>query len=100
MAAATPLYLLRCLLFRTQAKNGLGGRFRACNVSGSIGGANSNLSQEYLVSIKKLLASEPPKNRVWVSVISPIISEASVNWCVAGLRGQGSIYGRPHRHHR
>ena len=40
------------------------------DVSGSIGVANGDLFQEYLASIKWLLASEPPKSRVWVSVIS------------------------------
>jgi hypothetical protein len=38
--------------------------------SGSIGGANTDLFQEYLVSIKRLLATEPPQSRVWVSVIT------------------------------
>jgi hypothetical protein len=42
------------------------------DVSGSIGrgGANSELFREYVVSINKLLATEPPNSRVWVSVIS------------------------------
>jgi hypothetical protein len=42
------------------------------DVSGSIGkgGASSELFRDYLMSIKRLLATEPPRSRVWVSVIS------------------------------
>jgi hypothetical protein len=42
------------------------------DVSGSIGkgGANDELFREYLFSVKKLLLTEPPDSRVWVSVIT------------------------------
>lgn len=42
------------------------------DVSGSVGkgGANDELFREYLVSVKKLLLTEPPDSRVWVSVIT------------------------------
>jgi hypothetical protein len=42
------------------------------DVSGSIGkgGTNDNLFREYLFSVKKLLLTEPPNSRVWVSVIT------------------------------
>jgi hypothetical protein len=41
------------------------------DVSGSIGkgGTNDDLFREYLFSVKKLLLTEPPNSRVWVSVI-------------------------------
>jgi hypothetical protein len=42
------------------------------DVSGSIGkgGADSELFREYLFAVKKLLLTEPPQSRVWVSVIT------------------------------
>jgi hypothetical protein len=42
------------------------------DVSGSIGkgGTNDDLFREYLFSVKKLLLTEPPNSRVWVSVIT------------------------------
>ena len=42
------------------------------DVSGSIGkgGANNDLFREYLFAVKKLLLTEPPNSRVWVSVIT------------------------------
>jgi hypothetical protein len=42
------------------------------DVSGSIGkgGTNDDLFREYLFSAKKLLLTEPPNSRVWVSVIT------------------------------
>lgn len=42
------------------------------DVSGSIGkgGSNGDLFREYLFAIKKLLLTEPPSSRVWVSVIT------------------------------
>lgn len=42
------------------------------DVSGSIGkgGANNPLFREYQFAVKKLLLSEPPESRVWVSVIT------------------------------
>ncbi len=42
------------------------------DVSGSIGkgGANSELFRELLFAVKKLLLTEPPQSRVWVSVIT------------------------------
>jgi hypothetical protein len=42
------------------------------DVSGSIGKdtANDELFREYLFSVKKLLLTEPPNSRVWVSVIT------------------------------
>jgi len=42
------------------------------DTSGSIGkgNANSDLFREYLLSTKKLLLTEPPNTRVWVSTIS------------------------------
>jgi hypothetical protein len=42
------------------------------DVSGSIGkgGTNEDLFREYLFSVKKLLLTEPPNSRVWVSVIT------------------------------
>ena len=42
------------------------------DVSGSIGkgGANHDLFREYLFGVKKLLLTEPPNSRVWVSVIT------------------------------
>jgi len=42
------------------------------DVSGSIGkgGANEQLFREYLLSVKKLLRTEPPNSRIWVSVIT------------------------------
>jgi hypothetical protein len=42
------------------------------DVSGSIGkgGANDELFREYLFAVKKLLLTEPPNSRVWVSVIT------------------------------
>ncbi len=42
------------------------------DVSGSIGkgGANNELFREYLFAVKKLLLTEPPTSRVWVSVIT------------------------------
>jgi hypothetical protein len=42
------------------------------DVSGSIGkgGANDELFREYLFGAKKLLLTEPPRSRVWVSVIT------------------------------
>ncbi len=42
------------------------------DVSGSIGkgGTNNELFREYLFSVKKLLLTEPPNSRVWVSVIT------------------------------
>jgi hypothetical protein len=42
------------------------------DVSGSIGkgGANDELFHEYLFGVKKLLLTEPPNSRVWVSVIT------------------------------
>jgi hypothetical protein len=42
------------------------------DVSGSIGrgGTNDDLFREYLFAVKKLLLSEPPNSRVWVSVIT------------------------------
>jgi hypothetical protein len=42
------------------------------DVSGSIGkgGMNDDLFREYLFSVKKLLLTEPPNSRVWVSVIA------------------------------
>jgi hypothetical protein len=42
------------------------------DVSGSIGkgGGNGELFREYLFSVKKLLLTEPPNSRVWVSVIT------------------------------
>jgi hypothetical protein len=42
------------------------------DVSGSIGtgGTNNELFSEYLFAVKKLLLTEPPKSRVWVSVIT------------------------------
>ena len=42
------------------------------DVSGSIGkgGTNDDLFREYLFSVKKLLLTEPPDSRVWVSVIT------------------------------
>jgi hypothetical protein len=42
------------------------------DVSGSIGkgGANSELFHEYLFAARKLLLTEPPNSRVWVSVIT------------------------------
>jgi hypothetical protein len=42
------------------------------DVSGSIGkdGANNELFRAYLFAVKKLLLTEPPNSRVWVSVIT------------------------------
>ena len=42
------------------------------DVSGSIGkgGANNELLREYLFGVKKLLLTEQPQSRVWVSVIT------------------------------
>jgi hypothetical protein len=42
------------------------------DVSGSIGkgGTNDDLFREYLFSVKKLLLTEPPNSRVWVSLIT------------------------------
>jgi hypothetical protein len=42
------------------------------DVSGSIGkgGGNDELFREYLFGVKKLLLTEPPNSRVWVSVIT------------------------------
>jgi hypothetical protein len=42
------------------------------DVSGSIGkgGGNDELFREYLFAVKKLLLTEPPNSRVWVSVIT------------------------------
>ena len=42
------------------------------DVSGSIGkaGINDDLLREYLFGVKKLLLTEPPNSRVWVSVIT------------------------------
>jgi hypothetical protein len=42
------------------------------DVSGSIGkgGTNDELFREYLFSVRKLLLTEPPNSRVWVSVIT------------------------------
>jgi hypothetical protein len=42
------------------------------DVSGSIGkgGANDELFREYLFGVKKLLLTEPPNSRVWISVIT------------------------------
>jgi hypothetical protein len=42
------------------------------DVSGSIGkgGANGELFHEYLFAVKKLVLTEPPNSRVWVSVIT------------------------------
>lgn len=42
------------------------------DVSGSVGkgGANDDLFREYLFGVKKLLLTEPPNSRVWVSVIT------------------------------
>jgi hypothetical protein len=42
------------------------------DVSGSIGkgGANNELFREYLFAVKKLILTEPPNSRVWVSVIT------------------------------
>lgn len=42
------------------------------DVSGSIvkGGANSQLFREYQFAVKKLLLTEPPQSRMWVSVIT------------------------------
>jgi hypothetical protein len=42
------------------------------DVSGSIGkgGTNDELFREYLFGVKKLLLTEPPNSRVWVSVIT------------------------------
>jgi hypothetical protein len=42
------------------------------DVSSSIGkgGPNSELFRDYLVAVKKLLLSEPPQSRVWVSTIT------------------------------
>jgi len=42
------------------------------DVSGSIGkgGANNELFHEYLFGVRKLLLTEPPNSRVWVSVIT------------------------------
>jgi hypothetical protein len=41
------------------------------DISGSIGhGANNDLFREYMNSARQLLLSEPPKSRVWVSVVS------------------------------
>jgi hypothetical protein len=42
------------------------------DVSGSIGkgGGNGELFREYLFAVKKLLLTEPPNSRVWVSVIT------------------------------
>jgi hypothetical protein len=42
------------------------------DVSGSIGkgGADNELFREYLFGVKKLLLTEPPNSRVWVSVIT------------------------------
>src|ERR1019366_1421019 len=42
------------------------------DVSGSIGkgGANADLFREYLFAVKKLLLTEPPNSRVWISVIT------------------------------
>ena len=42
------------------------------DVSGSIGkgGSNGDLFREYLFAVKKLLLTEPPNSRVWVSVIT------------------------------
>ena len=42
------------------------------DVSGSIGkgGPNSELFRDYLVATKKLLLTEPPQSRVWISVIT------------------------------
>jgi hypothetical protein len=60
------------------------------DVSWSIGagGANSDLFREYLFSIKRLLATEPPKSRVWVSVISTD-SFGSVRELVKGWTPEG-----------
>lgn len=48
------------------------------------GGANSDLFREYLFSVKKLLLTEPPNSRVWVSVITTE-SFGSVRSLVKGL---------------
>jgi hypothetical protein len=60
------------------------------DVSGSVGrgGANSELFREYVVSINKLLATEPPNSRVWVSVISTD-SFGSVRELVRGWTPEG-----------
>jgi hypothetical protein len=60
------------------------------DVSGSIGrgGANSELFREYVVAINKLLATEPPNSRVWVSVISTD-SFGSVHELVRGWTPEG-----------
>ena len=42
------------------------------DVSGSIGkgGVNNELFRDYLTTVRKLLSTEPPQSRVWVSIIT------------------------------
>jgi hypothetical protein len=71
---ALPILLVVMLLapFRIHAQTISRHEGILIDVSGSIGkgGANGELFREYLFSAKKLLLTEPPNSRVWVSVIT------------------------------
>jgi hypothetical protein len=69
-----PLLLLLVLLFVSPAFSQSVAHHEGIllDVSGSIGkgGINNDLFREYLLGVKKLLLTEPPDSRVWVSVIT------------------------------
>jgi hypothetical protein len=66
------------------------------DVSGSIGkgGVNNEIFREYLFAVKKLLLTEPPNSRVWVTVITTE-SFGSVRILVKGWTpdAQGVFHG-------
>jgi hypothetical protein len=71
---ALPLIILVALFSHTPAFSQTVNRDEGIllDVSGSIGkgGTNNELFREYLFGVKKLLLTEPPNSRVWVSVIT------------------------------